>query len=205
MKKKLIIGVYHPSVILTYLGLASAVSALLTLYRGRVVLSLLFLVIAGVCDMFDGVIARAFKRTPTEKDFGVQIDSLVDIVSFVICPVCLLFSQAGCNFVTAIVAIVYAICGVERLAWFNITTEENKGYFIGLPVTYAALIFPLLYIGLFYLPLSDSIRALIWMGVFLLIALLFVLNFKLKKPSLVFRLAMVVVAIGLIAMLVIML
>ena len=190
---------------MTYIGLAASVGALMALYRGRTALSLLLLVIAGVCDLFDGVIARAFKRTQTEKAFGVQIDSLVDMVSFVICPVCLLFSQAGCNLFTAIIAVLYAICGVERLAWFNITTEGNKGYFIGLPVTYAALIFPLLYLALSYLPFASYIQGWIWMGAYLTVAVLFVLNFRLKKPSLLFRLGMIGVAIALIAMLVILL
>ena len=196
--KKWCIGVWHPSVIMTYAGLAFSVIGIGVARTGRISLALVLLVLAALCDIFDGIVARCFKRNDTEKEFGIQIDSLVDVCSFVIFPVCLLFCMYGCGIVTYVVATVYAIMGVARLAWFNIVTHEDPDCFFGLPVIYSALIVPTVYLLLSFLQVSFSTGSWIVYGLYTLMAVLFVCNFKTKKPGLLFRLFMLVVAVALV-------
>ena len=81
------IGFYNYSVILTYIGLASAVFGITQVMDGRQALPFLCLLLSGICDLFDGKIARSMKnRTEHEKVFGIQIDSLCDLVCFGVFP-----------------------------------------------------------------------------------------------------------------------
>lgn len=194
--KKGFIGIYHPSVVLTCAGLGFTVAGIGAAFSGGISAAMILLVLAALCDMFDGVVARRFKRTDREKAFGIQIDSIVDVCSFCVFPVCLLFQLAGQGIVTCVVAILYAIGAVERLAWFNITTEENPDRFVGLPVIYSALVLPLVYLLGLYLP--AAVMPWLWRGSYLLMAVLFVTGFETKKPSLAFRLWMLLVAVGII-------
>ena len=195
-RKPILIGCYNKSVILTYVGLAASLNGMITLitadmsgsmdYLG---LAILCLVIAGVCDMFDGTIARKCKRTEEEKLFGIQLDSLVDTVSFLAFPVVILYYIAGNNPITYIISLLYVINGIIRLAWFNIKTEENKGIYQGLPVTMSAAIIPLVYLITKEIDM-NSLTAIMY-DTYLIIAVLFTLNFKLKKPKGKFQIAMV--------------
>ena len=80
------IGYYNYSVILTYLGLCIAVFGMTMALTGNLKLALLCLMVCGMCDMFDGTIARKCKRNEDEKSFGIQIDSLCDLVCFGVFP-----------------------------------------------------------------------------------------------------------------------
>ena len=85
MKKKLL-GFYDYTVVLTYAGMLFAFCGILEAigqyYKGAI----LCLMIAGLCDMFDGAVASTKERNRQEKRFGVQIDSLSDLISFGILP-----------------------------------------------------------------------------------------------------------------------
>ena len=83
--KKIFLGVYHPSVLLTYLGLSLSLYGIF--YGRSLAFSLILLLLAGLCDTFDGMVANSFQRNDLEKAFGVQIDSLADMVSFGVFPV----------------------------------------------------------------------------------------------------------------------
>jgi len=81
------IGVYDYTVLATYVSLAFGVSGILAAMNGRVSQALLCLAISGLLDAFDGRIARTKKnRTEQEKRFGIQIDSLNDVVCFGVLP-----------------------------------------------------------------------------------------------------------------------
>jgi len=88
---------------------------------------------AGLFDVLDGMMARLVDGT---SQFGVELDSLADIVSFGVAPSYLLYSfgldQLGLAGV--VVAALPAICGSVRLARFNVTFEEKRDYFLGLPI-----------------------------------------------------------------------
>ena len=82
------IGYYNYTVVLTYLGLSSAVVGMVEAMKHDYKTALICLLICGVCDMFDGMIARTSKkRSEDAKSFGVQIDSLCDVICFGVFPV----------------------------------------------------------------------------------------------------------------------
>ena len=199
MRKKFV-GVYNPSIILTYISVFCSLFGMCllkptdtteTMYWPPVVMILL--VIAGVCDMFDGRVARMCKRTEKEKEFGIQLDSLADTVSFVVFPALILMYLSDYSIISIIIACFYVFAGIMRLGWFNITTEENKGFFVGLPVTFAAIIFPILFLILRFINLKFEL--VIVQAVWTIVAFLFISNFKLKKPNLTFSIIMLIIAI----------
>ena len=79
------LGYYNPSVILTYLSLIFASLGIARAMEGgseNIFVAVFLLLLSGACDMFDGAIAARCKRNEEEKLFGVQIDSLCDLVAF---------------------------------------------------------------------------------------------------------------------------
>ncbi len=194
--RKSFIGVYNPSIILTYLGVFSSCTGIaLLMHQGleRMPYVMILFVLSACCDMFDGVVARKCKRTEQEKAFGVQLDSLADTVSFVAFPTFIMLKLAGLHLATMLIAFFYMFTGIMRLGWFNVTTQESPGVFHGLPVTYTALIYPVLYLILFYLNISNM--GIWFSGASLILSLLFVVNFKMKKPSLKVLLGFATVAV----------
>ena len=114
------IGYYNYTVVLTYISLASSVFGMTQAIHGRFKTAILCLAISGLCDMFDGKIARTKKdRTEDEKAFGIQIDSLCDVVCFGAFPalICYLLGVRGPIGIAAI--ILYCVNSVVRLAYFN--------------------------------------------------------------------------------------
>ena len=180
------IGKWNKSVILTYVGLGiSLLGIMLVLSNVDIKYTFICFMFAGICDLFDGTIARRCKRTKEEKNFGIELDSLVDVISFIALPLVILGS-INKKFYYLPIYIVYAIFGVARLAYFNINApKDNKPvkYYEGLPVTYVALIFPITYL-LSYL-LKENIFILIYNIVTIIVSLLFVLRIKVPKPRLV--------------------
>ena len=145
------IGFYNYTVILTYLSLVSAISGMLFTLHGHFRLALMCLALSGLCDMFDGKVARAKKdRTEEEKQFGIQIDSLCDVVSFGIFPALWAYCMGMSGPVGIGILILYATAGVIRLGYFNVmeeqrqkTTGEARTSYSGLPITSIAILLPL--------------------------------------------------------------
>ena len=81
------IGFYNASVILTYLGVVSAVFGMSQAFNGNFKIAILCLMISGLTDMYDGTIAKMIKRSEDAKKFGIEIDSLCDLVCFGVYPV----------------------------------------------------------------------------------------------------------------------
>ena len=77
------LGIYDYTVILTYISLGISVFGITRALEGDFKVAIFCLALSGLCDMFDGKIARTKKnRTDDEKNFGIQIDSLCDVVCF---------------------------------------------------------------------------------------------------------------------------
>ena len=101
------------------------------------------LVLAGICDMVDGRLARL---TGTTSEFGAALDSLADVISFGVAPAYLIYvwglgGTAGDFDPAAILAFVFVVCGALRLARFNVAAAEGAPVdrFEGLPIPAAAL------------------------------------------------------------------
>jgi CDP-diacylglycerol--serine O-phosphatidyltransferase len=91
-------------------------------------------------DAFDGRVAR---MTRTQSDFGVELDSLADVISFGVAPAILVFKWAlgGMGFAGFFICSAYASCGAIRLARFNVIAHSDTGssrFFVGLPIPLAA-------------------------------------------------------------------
>lgn len=192
--KKLLIGVYNPTIWLTYIGVFCAIIGIsLLLCSGPLDTVMILLILSGVCDMFDGMVARCFKRTEKEKEFGIQLDSLADTVSFVVFPAVILLKVTPHHLPYMVIACLYVFAGIMRLGWFNVTTEENRGFYQGLPVTFSALIFPLCYLVLRLLNLD--IFSMVYPALLACVSLLFILNFRMKKPGIKVLLLIAVLAV----------
>lgn len=218
------IGFYDYTVILTYLSMISATTGVILCLNdiGHPFVGMLFLMFCGLCDAFDGKVARTKKnRTEQMKKFGVQIDSLSDLAAFGILPACIGIAmlRSSIEFLTfpdfiflhladksaiikvilTIIAVLYTLAAMIRLAYFNVLEEErqktedgaNKTY-VGLPVTSAALIFPtILLIHIF----SSANLTLLYFIFLAIVGCLFVSHIQVKKPTL--KAVLIMIGIGL--------
>ena len=184
------IGVYNYSVIVTYLGVALSVIGMVFSFNGYFEYAVLCLALAGACDTFDGKIARAMKnRTEEMIIFGVQIDSLCDMVCFGVTPAVLAYNMGLQRPWGSGVEIIFVICGAIRLAYFNVLEELKKKvppsdapkYFRGLPITTITIIFPVVY--LFHPYVKQEVFMLILGVAMLLTAFFYVFDIKIKKPG----------------------
>lgn len=183
------LGYYSYTVILTYIGLLSSVYGMTQAIEGHFRMAIACLVVSGICDMLDGRVARTKKdRTEDEKKFGIQIDSLCDLVCFCVFPAFLGYGLGLRGFWGTSAMCLFVLAGVIRLGFFNVmeekrqsmTTEARKDY-QGLPVTSIAIIFPIVYLFRPYLGTVAYLRVLI--AVMLLVALLNISNIHVKKPG----------------------
>lgn len=217
------LGFYDYTVILTYLSLFSAGTGIFISLSGmgHPYWGTFFLLFCGLCDAFDGQVARTKKnRTETEKNFGIQIDSLSDLVAFGVLPACIgmalvrtspllrkLFEPGGSNVLFLVckvtlfsIMVLYILAALIRLAYFNVTEEERqrtegnvrRRVFTGLPVTSAALIFPSVMLFRYILDIDISI---VYFPVTLITGLLFLSKFQIRKPGL--RGILIMIGIGL--------
>ena len=185
------IGFYDYTVILTYLSLMSGTIGIMLCLNGmgHPYLGMFFLLFSGLCDTFDGKVARTKKdRTPQMKKFGIQIDSLVDLISFGVYPAIIAYSMGFNSFPCLIIFIIYILGAVIRLGYFNVmedmrqqqTTEKRK-YYQGLPVTSSSLIFPMIYCLTVWLKVPQ-VQFVYLIGL-LVVGILFVANIKVIKPD----------------------
>lgn len=167
--------------------------------------SAILLLIAAIADMADGAVARLIKAS---SEFGVQFDSLADVVSFGVAPALFVIRSLTRTgpmelprwllFLVVFGCIVYALCGVLRLARYNVQTKklqemdekaraEAKGHFTGLPIPAAAsaaissALFLISPTAEAYFPFSISVRAAI-LAIVLLILGYFMIS-RWKFPS----------------------
>ncbi len=188
-----LIGFYDYTVLLTYASIVSAVIGMVQASHGSFTAAILCLLISGICDGFDGAVARTKKnRTDDEKAFGIQLDSLCDVVSFGVAPAYLCYCMGVKGVIGLACVCLYCLCAVCRLAFFNVLEAKRQQvesgsnkYYRGLPVTSISMIFPALYLfhGLF----TAQVFAVILHGMLLVVAFLFVLDFRVKKLHLPLR------------------
>ena len=180
------IGKWNKSVYLTYISLGFAILGIyLATALGKTHLALMCLMCCGICDMFDGKIARACKRNKEEIAFGIELDSLVDLVCFGVLPIVIYISLGFTEWYNVISFILLGVAGVARLAYFNVVTATKDGkavkHYEGLPITMAAAVFPVFYL-LSYV-LSETAFFIFFSILIYVEAFLNMYKFKLKKPT----------------------
>ena len=184
------IGVYDYTVILTYISFISAVSGIFCAVSINLRGAIFFLAFSGLCDMFDGMIARTKKdRTEDEKSFGIQIDSLCDIVCFGVLPIIICYRLGMDKIYSMAILALYGLAGLIRLAHYNVMeakrqaeTEEVRKHYQGLPITSIAIALPILFVVSPLFP-SHTVFVVLLHIMVAVIGFLFILNFKLRKPS----------------------
>ena len=140
------LGRIDPPSMLTLLSIVLSCTAVILTEHGRLELGAICLMYAGLCDLFDGWLARKLRVSGEAAELGKQLDSLADMASFGVVPPLLIFAAGLRGTAMGLAAVFYACCAAIRLAHFNVhgTIGEGSGrYYTGLPVTYAALVFPL--------------------------------------------------------------
>lgn len=198
LKNKLL-GFYDYTVILTYMGMLFAFCGILNAIECDFQDSLMCLMLAGGCDMFDGAVASTKQRDKREKVFGIQIDSLSDLISFGILPSIFVYMITDSNKIITCVCALYSLCALIRLAFFNVleeerqqTTTESRKTYLGVPVTTVALILPAGY-------LLYAAGMLHHIGVFavalFMLSIGFLSTIEIKKPKLIGKLCLIAVGL----------
>lgn len=198
------LGFYDYTVVLTYVSLAVSVFGMTRALEGDFRVAILCLALSGLCDMFDGKIARTKKdRTEDEKKFGIQIDSLCDVVCFGAFPIIICYCLGMRGKISMLILMLYGVASVIRLGYFNVTEEkrqtdsqEVRRYYQGLPITSMAIILPFLYLirrycGIHFLMAVNA--AVVVVGI------LFISDVKVKKPQnpvIIILVAMVALALA---------
>lgn len=193
-KKTLFIGVWNLANGVTWLGIAAAVVAMWFALSENPRIAMLLFLVSGLCDLFDGRVARMFERTDVEKAFGIQLDSFADTVSFVVFPAVFLLTLTTAPW-AVVLAVLYVLAGITRLCWFDITTDGDTKYFAGVPVTYMALVLPLAWVIVQAVALNAA--PYVTAPVLAVMGILYVLNIKVKKPGGVWYAIFGVIAIAL--------
>ena len=202
------IGYYDYTVVLTYLSMLSATTGIMLCLNdiGHPYLGMFFLMFCGLCDAFDGKVARTKKnRTEQMKQFGIQIDSLSDLVAFGVLPACIGIAMLRSSIefsifpdfkflhladkttiikiILTLVAIFYALAAMIRLAFFNVLEEERQKTegggvnktYLGLPVTSATI----LLIHIF----CKADLTILYFVFLAIVGFLFVSRIQIKKPT----------------------
>lgn len=140
--------------------------------------------------IFDGLDGQIARKNPIPSEFGKELDSLVDVVSFGIAPSVLgyIFVYKHFYFWATLALFVYLLCSVMRLAKFNIISkEETVNYFYGLPTTASGGIvasFILLYRKYTNLPPPFIFLLLVFMLAYLMVSKIKYLNLDGLKQQL---------------------
>lgn len=207
----MLLGFYDYTVILTYMSLFSAGLGIFVSLNGEghPYLGIFFLLMCGLCDAFDGKVARTKKnRTDSEVKFGIQIDSLCDLVAFGVLPACIGNAMIrvcptieetprrnvdgryiiSISILLFVIMLIYILAALIRLAYFNVEEEERqkrhegepRKYFTGVPVTSAALVFPTVMLFQYILPLDIT---MVYFAFMVLLSFLFLSKVHIKKPG----------------------
>lgn len=170
--------------IVTFFNIASGIFAIYFLTHHQFFAAALFAWLAGAFDIFDGKIARKYNLS---TQFGIQLDSYADFLSFVIVPAMFIYfavvdTKEEFLFMPLVIFafIYYIISGLRRLIQFNINADEGKveKFFTGVPTPLGAILLWLVYL----VYLTDTISETFVL--FMMIIIAYLLNSKVKIPHL---------------------
>lgn len=131
-------GVYLIPSLFTTGNLICGFFSIISTFNGEYFQAGIFIIFANLLDGLDGLVARL---TRTTSQFGVELDSLADLVSFGVAPAVLVYYWALVPWSTWgwLAACLYVVCGALRLARFNVQIKNvEKIHFVGLPIPAAA-------------------------------------------------------------------
>jgi len=168
----------------TFVNITAGLLAIFFITQNNFFTAIVLAWIGGAFDIFDGKIARKYNLS---NEFGIQLDSFADFLSFVLVPVFLIFQSiyiinlSGFLLLfSGIISIFYVISALRRLIHFNIHTDAGTvdKYFTGVPTPLGAILLWLVYLGTTYeyLPVESVLV--------LMTLIAWSLNSKIKVPHL---------------------
>lgn len=137
----------------TFVNITAGLMATYFITQNNFFLAIILAWVGGAFDIFDGKIARKYNLS---NEFGIQLDSFADFLSFVLVPVFLIFqavyatSLSGMSiFIASVVSIYYVISGLRRLIHFNIHADAGNvdKFFTGVPTPLGAILLWLVYLS----------------------------------------------------------
>ena len=168
--------------IITLLGVLCAISGMLLCFTGKPGFAVVLLAISGICDGFDGYFAKKVRKPHQSSEYGVELDSLADIVCAGVFPVVISMSLGFTHWYNLIIYILFIMCGITRLTYYNVNSS-SKNYFNGVPITVSAFLVPSIYL-IFRNTTTKPYLMIGLMCAFALLSILYVTNVKIKKPTL---------------------
>ncbi len=199
-------GVYILPNLITAAGIFAGFYSVIATTDGNYATAAWFILLAAIFDGLDGKVARL---TGTTSKFGVELDSLADVISFGVAPGVLLYVWALRPFgkLGWLAAFLYVICGALRLARFNVqvSTVESRR-FIGMPIPAAACIVATCVLLFYELGGTGTIKMISMVILVFLLAFLLVSNIKyvsLKDPDLFKRQPFIMLVIAIISLVII--
>jgi phosphatidylserine synthase len=161
-------------------GLLCSVLAIYFAIQGNFAATMIGLIWSVLFDWSDGIIARRMKRRTEEQgDFGAQLDSLIDIVSFGICPAVVLLSYGQFNPWFLPGAFIIVATGVIRLSYFNVFGLVDNSTYMGLALDNNIII--LVFVFLFNGLVSHTAFAIVLYVLLMVLAALNVASIKTPK------------------------
>ncbi len=183
-------GVYILPNLFTTGGLFAGFYGIVATLNGNYFIAAWLILVSSIFDAIDGKVARL---TGTTSRFGVEYDSLADLVAFGVSPGLLMYAWALKPFgkLGWLAAFLYVVCGALRLARFNVqvNTVESKR-FVGLPIPAAASMVAACVLLFYHLGGSGTIQKVSVLVLIYILALLMVSNFRyysFKDPELLKR------------------
>lgn len=183
-----LIGFYNYTVWLTYLSMASSVVGICFALNGNITCAIVCLLFSGLCDMFDGMVARTKKdRTEEEKSYGIQLDSLSDVVCFGVFPAVIGFCIGADAWWQVAILTFFALAGLIRLAYFNVTEETRqktepgkRKYYEGVPISVSPLTVALAFC---FKNMAGAAFPAVYTLFLLVNGVAFIAPLKVKKPG----------------------
>ena len=173
-------GVYLLPNLFTTGSLFAAFYSIIATSQGRWETAAMAIILSAVLDGLDGKVARLTNST---SKFGVEYDSLADVVAFGVAPAYLVYqwTLTGFGRLGWVAACLYMVCGALRLARFNVQTgTKDPRYFVGLPIPAAAVILAVVVLGVNQFEIQSAQAGLV------VLVLLYVLSF-LKVSTMPYR------------------
>lgn len=197
------IGYYNLANFITLAGMSSAVCAIFLAYKGAFKVAVMAILFAGLCDMFDGRVARHAKREGRKiKMFGIQIDTVSDMVSFGVAPAVIAYIYGLNRFYDILILLFYASCGAIRLAYFNTqaiteTEDLNLKHFTGVPIPVICFVLPPLTLLMTFV--SPGIMSWVARTSYIALGTAFIINVKIKKIQTPAALGIIIVMLAVVA------
>lgn len=183
-------GIYILPNLITASSLFAGFYSMVSTLNGNYSTAAIWIFISAICDGLDGKVAR---MTGTTSKFGVEFDSLADLVAFGVTPALLMYAWALKPFgrLGWVASFLFLVCAALRLARFNVQvdTVESKR-FVGLPTPATACMVASTVLLFYHFSWPSTYKKLAILGLIYLLAFLMVSNFRyysFKDPALIKR------------------